>query len=71
MFSHVLPIRVRIYKLALFNQNYRNFRVWEQLLKISGNEVCCDCGDANPRWASINLGITLCIGKHHELYHYN
>ena len=40
------------------------FRVWEQLLKIPGNEVCCDCGEEQPRWASINLGITLCIGEY-------
>ncbi|XP_046391435.1 arf-GAP with coiled-coil, ANK repeat and PH domain-containing protein 2 [Ischnura elegans] len=45
-------------------------RVWEQLLKIPGNSQCCDCGGANPRWASINLGITLCIecsGVHRSL----
>lgn len=30
-------------------------------LRGSGNQVCCDCGEAEPRWASINLGITLCI----------
>lgn len=42
--------------------------MWEQLLKISGNDVCCDCGDVNPRWASINLGITLCIGKFHLIF---
>ncbi|MBZ3889935.1 Arf-GAP with coiled-coil, ANK repeat and PH domain-containing protein 2 [Sciurus carolinensis] len=28
---------------------------------IPGNASCCDCGLADPRWASINLGITLCI----------
>ncbi|XP_048510171.1 arf-GAP with coiled-coil, ANK repeat and PH domain-containing protein 2 isoform X2 [Athalia rosae] len=45
-------------------------RVWEQLLKIPGNDSCCDCGGTNPRWASINLGITLCIecsGVHRSL----
>ncbi len=26
-----------------------------------GNEVCCDCSSPGPKWASINLGITLCI----------
>lgn len=33
----------------------------EQLLVIPGNSRCCDCGAPEPRWASINLGITLCI----------
>ncbi|XP_019388481.1 PREDICTED: arf-GAP with coiled-coil, ANK repeat and PH domain-containing protein 2 isoform X1 [Crocodylus porosus] len=37
---------------------------------IAGNASCCDCGLADPRWASINLGITLCIecsGIHRSL----
>ncbi|KAK3583409.1 hypothetical protein CHS0354_040376 [Potamilus streckersoni] len=33
----------------------------EQLFAIPGNDNCCDCGASEPRWASINLGITLCI----------
>lgn len=40
------------------------------LIAIPGNEKCCDCGLADPRWASINLGITLCIecsGIHRSL----
>ncbi|KAL5013373.1 hypothetical protein ScPMuIL_007643 [Solemya velum] len=32
-----------------------------QLLSIPGNDHCCDCGSPDPRWASINLGITMCI----------
>ncbi|XP_050666128.1 arf-GAP with coiled-coil, ANK repeat and PH domain-containing protein 2 [Leptidea sinapis] len=48
----------------------KKVRIWEQLLSISGNNYCCDCGSPNPRWASINLGITLCIecsGIHRSL----
>lgn len=33
----------------------------EKLYTIPGNSVCCDCGSPEPRWASINFGITLCI----------
>nr|XP_040574543.1 arf-GAP with coiled-coil, ANK repeat and PH domain-containing protein 2-like isoform X2 [Lepeophtheirus salmonis] len=41
-----------------------------QLLQIPGNNRCCDCGAFDPKWASINLGITLCIecsGVHRSL----
>ncbi|XP_071765549.1 arf-GAP with coiled-coil, ANK repeat and PH domain-containing protein 1 [Centroberyx gerrardi] len=37
---------------------------------IAGNRQCCDCGEPGPDWASINLGITLCIvcsGIHRSL----
>ncbi|KAM7363974.1 centaurin beta 1A isoform 1-T1 [Cochliomyia hominivorax] len=48
---------------------------WEQFLKIPGNAQCCDCRGSDPRWASINLGITLCIecsGVHRSLgVHYS
>lgn len=48
----------------------KKVRIWEQLLSIPGNNYCCDCGSPNPRWASINIGITLCIecsGIHRSL----
>ncbi|XP_067883472.1 arf-GAP with coiled-coil, ANK repeat and PH domain-containing protein 2-like isoform X2 [Heterodontus francisci] len=44
--------------------------VLQQLTRVPGNDQCCDCGRASPRWASINLGITLCIecsGIHRSL----
>ncbi|XP_076832394.1 arf-GAP with coiled-coil, ANK repeat and PH domain-containing protein 2 isoform X2 [Brachyhypopomus gauderio] len=39
-------------------------------LRGHGNHQCCDCGEAEPRWASVNLGITMCIecsGIHRSL----
>ncbi|XP_055687593.1 arf-GAP with coiled-coil, ANK repeat and PH domain-containing protein 2 [Lutzomyia longipalpis] len=48
---------------------------WEYFLTIPGNSSCCDCGHPQPKWASINLGITLCIacsGIHRSLgVHYS
>lgn len=40
------------------------------MLLIPGNMRCADCGNPDPKWASINLGITLCIscsGVHRSL----
>ncbi|EZG43562.1 putative ARF GTPase activator [Gregarina niphandrodes] len=31
------------------------------LTKLPGNNLCADCHAPNPRWASINLGILICI----------
>ncbi|XP_026092208.1 arf-GAP with coiled-coil, ANK repeat and PH domain-containing protein 2-like isoform X6 [Carassius auratus] len=42
----------------------------QRVMAIGGNSICCDCGQPEPRWASINLGITLCIqcsGIHRSL----
>uniref|UniRef100_A0A673M143 Arf-GAP with coiled-coil, ANK repeat and PH domain-containing protein n=1 Tax=Sinocyclocheilus rhinocerous TaxID=307959 RepID=A0A673M143_9TELE len=42
----------------------------QRVMGIGGNSICCDCGQPEPRWASINLGITLCIqcsGIHRSL----
>ena len=42
----------------------------EQLRGVAGNVACADCGRADPDWASINLGVLLCIecsGAHRRL----
>uniref|UniRef100_A0A8C6UWU2 Arf-GAP with coiled-coil, ANK repeat and PH domain-containing protein n=1 Tax=Neogobius melanostomus TaxID=47308 RepID=A0A8C6UWU2_9GOBI len=42
----------------------------QRVQTLPGNEVCCDCGQSAPCWASINLGILLCIecsGIHRSL----
>ncbi|XP_027013124.1 arf-GAP with coiled-coil, ANK repeat and PH domain-containing protein 2 isoform X4 [Tachysurus fulvidraco] len=42
----------------------------QKVMAIAGNSTCCDCGQPDPKWASINLGITLCIqcsGIHRSL----
>ncbi|XP_019699185.1 centaurin-gamma-1A isoform X2 [Harpegnathos saltator] len=38
--------------------------------KVSGNDACVDCGTPNPDWASLNLGVLMCIecsGIHRNL----
>lgn len=42
----------------------------EAVLQKPENAYCCDCGAANPRWVSINLGVFLCLrcsGVHRSL----
>ena len=31
------------------------------LRRVPGNSVCADCGSPEPDWASLNLGVLLCI----------
>ncbi|CAH0491834.1 unnamed protein product [Peronospora farinosa] len=41
-----------------------------ELMKLEGNKLCADCGCRGPRWASINLGVFICIacsGIHRSL----
>lgn len=38
--------------------------------RCNGNHVCADCGAADPEWASLNLGVVVCIecsGVHRQL----
>lgn len=42
----------------------------QRVQALPGNEVCADCCQSDPRWASINLGVLLCIecsGIHRSL----
>uniref|UniRef100_A0A7N8YGP4 Arf-GAP with coiled-coil, ANK repeat and PH domain-containing protein n=1 Tax=Mastacembelus armatus TaxID=205130 RepID=A0A7N8YGP4_9TELE len=52
------------------DQENAGCKVLEEVQAIPGNQQCCDCGEPGPDWASINLGITLCIvcsGIHRSL----
>ncbi|KAK3018170.1 hypothetical protein RJ639_003840 [Escallonia herrerae] len=42
----------------------------EMLRRVCGNEKCADCGASDPDWASLNLGVLVCIecsGVHRNL----
>ena len=44
--------------------------IFKELMKDSHNKKCFDCSIVNPRWASVNNGIYLCIscaGEHRKL----
>ena len=45
-------------------------RLTRMRYSVPGNLVCADCGEENPDWASLNLGIVICIecsGIHRNL----
>ncbi|XP_068199885.1 arf-GAP with coiled-coil, ANK repeat and PH domain-containing protein 3 isoform X5 [Antennarius striatus] len=51
-------------------RSVRGETILQRIQCLPGNEQCCDCGQADPRWASINLGVLLCIecsGIHRSL----
>ncbi|KAJ8554064.1 hypothetical protein K7X08_024742 [Anisodus acutangulus] len=50
--------------------NAKHANILEGLLKLPENKECADCGGRAPRWASINLGIFICLqcsGIHRSL----
>ncbi|XP_068164514.1 arf-GAP with coiled-coil, ANK repeat and PH domain-containing protein 1 isoform X3 [Antennarius striatus] len=52
------------------DQDSEGCKALTEVQAIRGNEFCCDCGEPGPDWASINLGVTLCIvcsGIHRSL----
>ncbi|WOL16166.1 hypothetical protein Cni_G24948 [Canna indica] len=50
--------------------NSKQEKLVDVLRKVHGNDVCADCGSPEPDWASLNLGLLLCIecsGVHRNL----
>ncbi|KAG6495451.1 hypothetical protein ZIOFF_043275 [Zingiber officinale] len=50
--------------------NSKHEKPIDALQKVCGNSMCADCGAAEPDWASLNLGVLLCIecsGVHRNL----
>ncbi|GMH64314.1 hypothetical protein TrST_g3638 [Triparma strigata] len=43
---------------------------FDLIQKVTGNNVCVDCDNKNPDWASINLGVLMCLecsGSHRHI----
>lgn len=50
--------------------NAKHIKILEGLLKLPENRECADCKSKAPRWASVNLGIFICMrcsGIHRSL----
>lgn len=50
--------------------NAKHQKILEGLFKLPGNGECADCKNKLPRWASVNLGIFICMrcsGIHRSL----
>ncbi|GLU18435.1 hypothetical protein SLE2022_347390 [Rubroshorea leprosula] len=50
--------------------NAKHTKILEGLLKLPENRECADCRSKGPRWASVNLGIFICMqcsGIHRSL----
>lgn len=55
---------------AVSGDSIKNEKPIDVLRKVSGNDKCADCGKPDPDWASLNLGILICIecsGVHRNL----
>lgn len=50
--------------------NVKSEKPIELLRRVGGNDKCADCGAPEPDWASLNLGLLVCIecsGVHRNL----
>ncbi|XP_052272308.1 arf-GAP with SH3 domain, ANK repeat and PH domain-containing protein 2-like isoform X2 [Dreissena polymorpha] len=56
----------------MINENVRELTkgIIDRILKLPGNDRCCDCGALDPKWMSTNLGVLICLeccGIHRNL----
>ena len=57
-------------KCSLQGEEVSSSRTARLLAPELGNDQCVDCGEDNPEWASVNLGVVMCIqcsGVHRNL----
>ncbi|KAH7653699.1 Arf-GAP with coiled-coil ANK repeat and PH domain-containing protein [Dioscorea alata] len=50
--------------------NIKHEKPIDVLRRVHGNDICADCGASEPDWASLNLGVLVCIecsGVHRNL----
>jgi hypothetical protein len=45
-------------------------RALSTLLKLDANRRCAECGGRGPTWASVNLGVFVCLNCSGELFFY-
>lgn len=57
------------YDMSVIERNdARTKRELDRLRLLPANRICADCGNGQTVWASVNLGVFLCIrcGSHHR-----
>jgi hypothetical protein len=50
--------------------NFEEGKRLKELMQLSANQRCVDCGEASPRWCSMSFGIFICLNcaGHHRSF---